>query len=72
MEDLSALQAKGLQWGTGGTQGLLGSSACFSRTVTEVVLDSEAHRIKEQGDTPSVAPVVAVKKLSRIRALARL
>lgn len=36
----------------GGTQGPLGSSACFSRTVTKVVLGLEAHQTEGQGVIP--------------------
>lgn len=38
-----------------------GSSACFSGTLTKVVLSLEAHRTEGQGITLSVAKVVSVK-----------
>lgn len=59
--DLPALQGKGLRWDAGDTQGLLGSFACFHRTVIKVALGLGAHRIEEQGNARSIAEGVTVK-----------
>lgn len=45
----------------GETQGLLGSSACLSRTVAKVLFCLGAHRIEKRGNAKSVAKVVPVK-----------
>lgn len=60
-----AVEGKGLWWGVGEAQGLLGSSACFSRTVVKVVLCLGAHGIEEQGNDKTVATVVTVKLRGR-------
>ena len=45
----------------GETQGLLGSSACLSRTVAKVLFCPGAHRIEKRGNAKTVAKVVTVK-----------
>lgn len=59
--DLLAVEGKGLWWGIGEAPGLLGSSACFSRTVAKVVLCLGAHGIEGQGNAKTVAMVVTVQ-----------